>query len=107
MLMKKISCRRGVSTMEFAVLAVCLVTGLIAMQGYISRAMQGRLRMQADSIGEQYAPGHTTSDTTQTFSSSSATITRTTDEEGLTNTTSTSNSTDTQTRSGTETVGSL
>ena len=107
MLMKKISCRRGMSTMEFAVLAVCLVAGLIAMQGYIARGMQGRFRQSADSIGEQYAPGRTTSDTTQNFISSSTTITNTTDENGLTNSTTISNSTDQQRRAGWETVGPL
>lgn len=105
--MKKLNCRRGISTIEFAALAVCLVIGLIAMQGYIARGMQGRLRQQADSIGEQYAPGHTTSDTTLAFTSSSTTVTNTTEVDGLTNTTTISNSTDNQRRSGQETVGPL
>lgn len=105
--MKKLRCRQGISTMEFAVAAVCLVIGLIAMQGYVSRAMQGRLRQQADSIGEQYAPGDTASNTTLAFTSSSTTVTNTTEVDGLTNTTTTSNSTDGQIRSGWETVGPL
>lgn len=105
--MKKINCRRGISTVEFAALAVVLVIGLITMQGYVVRAMQGRLRTQADSIGEQYASGDTNSDTTLTFTSSSTTITNTTEVDGLTNTTTVSNSTDQQIRSGTETVGPL
>lgn len=105
--MKKINCRRGISTVEFAALAVCLVIALIAMQGYVSRAMQGRLRQQADSIGEQYAPGRTTSDVTLTYASSSTTITNTTDVDGLTNTTAITNTTDQQARLGSETVGPL
>lgn len=105
--MKKLHCRQGISTVEFAALAVFLVVALIAMQGYVSRAMQGRLRAQSDSIGEQYAPGDTTSDTTLTLTSSSTTITNTTEVDGLTNTTTTSNSTDGQIRSGWETVGPL
>lgn len=105
--MKKINCRRGISTVEFAALAVCLVIALIAMQGYVSRAMQGRLRQQADSIGEQYAPEDTASDTTLTFTSSSTTITNTTEADGLTNTITVSNTTDQQARLGSETVGPL
>lgn len=105
--MKKIICRKGISTVEFAALAVFLVVALIAMQGYVSRAMQGRLRQQADSIGEQYAPEDTTSDVTMTFNSSSTTITNTTEVDGLTNTTTVSNTTDQQIRAGRETVGPL
>jgi hypothetical protein len=51
--------KKAQSTLEFAVVIVCTIAALLAMQVYIKRSMQGRLRASADSIGEQYAPGNT------------------------------------------------
>lgn len=41
-------------TIEFALVAVCIVAALLMMQHYLKRAAQGRLREAADSIGGQY-----------------------------------------------------
>ena len=55
--------RRAQSTIEYGVL-ICIVTAaLIAMQAYIKRGMQGRMRSYADEIsgGGAYSPGATNS----------------------------------------------
>ncbi len=51
--------KAGQSTLEYAVLAICLVAALLAMAVYIKRGMQGRLRQSGDELGEQYSPGNT------------------------------------------------
>lgn len=43
-------------TLEFTMIAICVIAGLLLMQHYIKRAAQGRLREAADSIGSQYDP---------------------------------------------------
>ena len=45
-----------------SLLLVLIVAALIAMQVYLKRSIQGRLRSNADNIGEQYDPAKTTSD---------------------------------------------
>lgn len=52
--------------MEYAMVIVCIVAALLAMQYYIKRAIQGRVRESADTIGEQYAPKHMDSQITIT-----------------------------------------
>lgn len=47
---------RGQSMVEYTVVIACVVAALVTMQFYIKRAIQGRLRETADTIGEQYAP---------------------------------------------------
>jgi len=61
--------KQAQSTLEYAVLIVCIVAGLLAMQIYIKRSIQGKLRGTADSMGEQYDPKKTSSDITVTFKS--------------------------------------
>lgn len=72
MLMKK----RAQSTLEYALIIAVVVGGLIAMQVYVKRGLQGKLKDSADQIGEQYSPGYTTGtvtvDTTTTTSESLA-----------------------------------
>ncbi len=99
--------KKGQGTLEFALVIVVVVAALIAMQIYMKRAFEGKLKKNTDSIGEQYDPRNTTSDFLQTFSSRADTVTNSFDVGGQTNSTSTSNSVDSQTRSGTETVGPL
>jgi uncharacterized protein (UPF0333 family) len=53
--------KRGQSTLEYAVLIVVIIAALIAMQVYLKRGMQGRMRESSDQIGEQFSPGSTTS----------------------------------------------
>lgn len=52
---------RGQSTLEYAVIIVVILAALLAIQAYIKRGVQGKLRSSADSIGEQYSAGKTTS----------------------------------------------
>ena len=47
--------------LEYAVIIALITAGLIAMQLYLKRGIQGGLRNQSESLGEQYRPGHTTS----------------------------------------------
>lgn len=42
------------STMEYAVLVAVIVAALLAMQIYMKRAAEGKMRQSADQIGEQF-----------------------------------------------------
>ncbi|MBM3246502.1 MAG: hypothetical protein FJZ13_04160 [Candidatus Omnitrophica bacterium] len=87
------------STLEYAVIIAVVVAGLVAMQVYIKRGFQGRLRQASDDIGEQFSPGNTTGTTTTTSSvTSEETVT------GGAAPVTTTSSTQTQTRSGNENV---
>ncbi len=66
MKMKRDAYRRGQSTLEYAMVIICLTVALLTMQHYIKRAIQGRAREAADTIGEQYAPKHMNSEITIT-----------------------------------------
>lgn len=50
--------RKGQNTLEYAFLIVVVVAGLLAVQRYLGRGMQGRGKQSFDSIGEQSSPGH-------------------------------------------------
>ncbi len=67
--------KRGQSTLEYAVLIVVIIAALIAMQVYLKRGLQGRLRESSDQIGDQFSPGYTVSNRV-TSSGSSVTETR-------------------------------
>ncbi|QAT16254.1 hypothetical protein BU251_00120 [Candidatus Velamenicoccus archaeovorus] len=54
--------RRGQTVIETAVLVTIIIFAFIAMQVYLKRGIQGRLRGTIDGIGEQYDPDQTTSD---------------------------------------------
>lgn len=72
--MRKMLRRRGQSTLEYAVLIVVIIAALIAMQVYLKRGIQGRMRESSDQIGEQFSPGFTTSNvTTNTYAQSQET----------------------------------
>lgn len=60
--------KRAQSTLEYAVIIAVVVAGLVAMQVYIKRGVQGRLRQASDDIGEQFSPGNTTGTATTTSS---------------------------------------
>ena len=45
--------------MEYTVLLCVVLSALLIMQFYVKRAYQGRIKQEADSVGTQYAPGHT------------------------------------------------
>ena len=68
---------KGQSVMETSILILVIVAALIAMQVYLKRGIQGRLRANVENIGEQYDPQATTSDFTLTHISNETTITNT------------------------------
>ena len=53
--------RKATLSIEYAILITIVVAALIAMSGYIKRAVSGRWRGAADTIGygRQYEPGVT------------------------------------------------
>lgn len=51
--------KRGQSTLEYAILVVIVIMALIAIQAYLKRGIQGRMRDSADQIGEQFSPEFT------------------------------------------------
>jgi len=59
----KMKDKKAQSAVEMGVLLIVITAALIAMQTYLKRGIQGRLRQGVDSIGEQYDPTATTSDT--------------------------------------------
>ncbi|MFA6217553.1 MAG: hypothetical protein WDL87_07915 [Candidatus Omnitrophota bacterium] len=96
--------KRAQSTLEYAVIIAVVVGALIAMQVYVKRGLQGRLRQASDDIGDQFSPGVTTTSYT--------TVSNVTTREwvnkaisGATNMTGTkTDSTQNQRRNGTENV---
>jgi len=56
--------KKAQSTLEYAILIFVVVGALIAMQIYVKRGIQGRMRESTDQIGEQYSPGATGSNYT-------------------------------------------
>lgn len=52
--------RRGQSTLEYALIIAVVLGALLAMNNYMRRGVQGRLRSSADSIGDQFSAGNTT-----------------------------------------------
>lgn len=67
--------KKGQSVLEYAILIMVVVGALLAMQWYIQRGMQGKLKESADEIsaGSQYAPTKTTSNITRTVTSETVT----------------------------------
>ena len=53
--------KKGQVIMEAGVLLCVIISALMIMQFYIKRSYQGRIKDEADQIGQQYSPGHTTS----------------------------------------------
>ncbi len=51
---------RGQSTLEYALIIAVVVGALLAMQVYMRRGMQGKLREATDDIGGQYSAGNVT-----------------------------------------------
>jgi hypothetical protein len=59
--MKRIIGKSGQSTLEYAILVLIVIVAFLAMQTYLKRGIQGRVRESTDNIGEAYSPGLTTS----------------------------------------------
>ena len=53
--------RKGQSTLEYAILILIVIVALLAMQVYLKRGLQGRMRESSENIGTAYSPGYTTS----------------------------------------------
>ena len=71
--------KRGQSLLEYSILFAVILSAILIMQFYVKRSYQGRLKTEADSVGQQYSPGHTTSIITTTNTSTSVTTT----EDGI------------------------
>lgn len=52
--------QRGQSTLEVAVLMAVVIAALLAMQMYMKRGAQGKLREMSDQVGEQFEPTQAT-----------------------------------------------
>ena len=105
---------RGQSMVEYAGLVVVVAASLVAMSIYLMRASSGRLRANADAIGEQYHPRQTTSNFTLTVQSTTKNESKLLLDQSLPDgtkanviehTTTTVN--DTSNKTGTETVGQM
>jgi Flp pilus assembly pilin Flp len=46
---------KGQTTLEYAILVVIIIGALLALQVYIKRGVQGRLKSATDDVGEQYS----------------------------------------------------
>jgi uncharacterized protein (UPF0333 family) len=66
---KKMFKRKGQSTLEYAIIVAVVVGALLAMQHYVKRGYQGRLKSASDEMGEQFDPAAYTADLTVTQSS--------------------------------------
>lgn len=53
--------KRGQAMLEYGVLLALVISALLIMHIYIKRCYQGRIKQEADSLGSQYSPGHTSS----------------------------------------------
>ena len=51
--------KRGQSTLEYAILVVVVIMALVAIQAYLKRGIQGRMKDSADQIGDQFSPIYT------------------------------------------------
>ena len=58
---RRLSVKRAQTTLEYAILIGVIVAGLIAMQVYLKRGFQGKLKESADTMGQQFSPDYTTS----------------------------------------------
>ncbi len=84
--------KRAQSTLEYGILIAVIVAALVAMQVYVKRGIQGRLRQASDDVGEQFSPGYTTGVTsttsnvasTETISGGNNSITQSTSNQNQT-----------------------
>ena len=65
--MRWLAKEKGQTFIEYMAIITCVIAALLAMQFYIQRAVQGRLRSAADQIGDQYAPAQVTGEMTTTI----------------------------------------
>ena len=48
--------KKASTAMEYAAVVAALALGLVAMQSYLQRGVQGKLKASADNIGDPYDP---------------------------------------------------
>lgn len=53
--------KKGQNILEYSLLIALVLSAILIMQVYVKRAYQGRIKQEADNLGEQYSPKHTTS----------------------------------------------
>jgi hypothetical protein len=53
--------RKGQNTLEYVLLITCVVVAFLAVQHYLNRGLQGRMREASDNIGGQFDTEVTTS----------------------------------------------
>ena len=53
--------KKGQNILEYSLLIALVLSAILIMQVYVKRAYQGRIKQEADNLGEQYSPRHTTS----------------------------------------------
>ncbi len=94
--------QKGQSVLEYAMIVAVVVAGLIAMQIYMKRGIQGKLRSSTDDIGAQFDAGNT--NITSNRSRNGTTVE--TVSLGVTNV-STGSGGEATTTSGSENVGNL
>ena len=90
---------RGQATVEYAVIIAVIIAALLAMQVYMKRGVQGKLRDATDQVGEQFNPLNTSG--TWTYHSQAN---RTETQETSGKSTSRLNAVELQQKSGGETV---
>jgi len=66
--------KRSQSLLEYSILFAVILSAILIMQFYLKRGYQGRLKREADTVGQQYSPGHTTSVIVNTNDSTSVSI---------------------------------
>lgn len=62
---------RAQSTLEYAIIIMVVVGALLAMQIYMKRGLEGKLKDASDNIGAQYSAGNVASSHTTTTVTSS------------------------------------
>lgn len=72
--------RKGQNTLEYVLLITAVVAAFLAIQHYLNRGVQGRVRDAADSIGSQFDAQATVSNFSTTRNSS----VQETNEDGIT-----------------------
>ena len=58
---KHMNNKKAQSTLEYAILIIIIIGALLAVQTYIKRGIQGKMKTSADDIGDQYSPDNTKS----------------------------------------------
>ncbi len=51
--------KKAQSTLEYAILIIIIIGALLAVQTYIKRGIQGKLKSSSDDIGDQFSPDNT------------------------------------------------